>query len=283
MMNPVQTKGIMNIRYSSGTCYVIIPGGVDRDMYVQNCYRRGTVAVQFENGSGFMLDVNVGLSILKDIDFPEGTGELGSQLIYVTHPLHNKPIIIDRILKDDEATNLRENEFRLEKYTDGGSVSVSGVAENGNLFVNVEGTNQNGGKVYVDVSAPDDGAEVVVNVKGDIRTEVRNIVMNILQEMNISSKSGISIGSGSSINIVPGERVNLGEGSEPLVLGDTMQSEITKTNNLLQAIVNIINGPQIPEPGNGSPSAFQIALNTAIQPLNLGDFTNIKSETSFTD
>jgi hypothetical protein len=53
--------------------------------------------------------------------------------------------------------------------------------------------------------------------------------------------------------------------------------ELDKTNDLLEAIINVINSTvPITEPGNGAASALQAALKTAIASKQLGDFSEIE-------
>ena len=63
-----------------------------------------------------------------------------------------------------------------------------------------------------------------------------------------------------------------------LTIAPTLVQELNKNNELLQAIITVLSGPQIPEPGNGSPSALQTALKGAISGKKLGDFSNIENK-----
>lgn len=63
-----------------------------------------------------------------------------------------------------------------------------------------------------------------------------------------------------------------------LVKVKELQSQLDKTNKLLQAVINIVIGTPIPEPGNSSPSALQIALKAAIGNHTLGKFDKIENE-----
>jgi hypothetical protein len=63
-----------------------------------------------------------------------------------------------------------------------------------------------------------------------------------------------------------------------LAITPTLIDELNKTNALLQAIINIINGAAISEPGNGSASALQTALKTAIINKKLGDYSQIENK-----
>lgn len=283
-MNPVRQEPIKNRRNTSGVCYAIIPEGVERDKYIQDCYRRGIISVQFEDGSN-SFDARVGLSVLQLIDFPANTRELGSALVFVTEYHHNTAIIIDRLIKDDESTSLKENEFKLEKFTDNGSVSISGKAEDGNLFIKVSGQGNTGGKIFIDVTNPDKTGEIIVNLQGNFKMELQDMILNILKGLNISTKEDVNINTETNVNINATETINLGdteENLEPVLLGATTKTEIEKTNTLLQALITIISGAPIPEPGSGAPSALQTALAGAISGQSLGSFTDITSDKTFT-
>lgn len=57
-----------------------------------------------------------------------------------------------------------------------------------------------------------------------------------------------------------------------------LKENLQKNNNLIEALIHVINGAPVPEPGNGSPSALQTALKSAIAGKTLGDFSNIENE-----
>ena len=55
-----------------------------------------------------------------------------------------------------------------------------------------------------------------------------------------------------------------------------LKTQLDKTNELLQAVITVLTGSPIPEPGNGSPSALQTALKAAITGKELGDYSQIE-------
>jgi len=55
-----------------------------------------------------------------------------------------------------------------------------------------------------------------------------------------------------------------------------LKKELEKTNAFLKAFVQVLQVP-VPEAGNGAPSAFQTALNGALSPLQLADFSQIEN------
>lgn len=74
--------------------------------------------------------------------------------------------------------------------------------------------------------------------------------------------------------------IKLGDGSNGgLTITPELKTQLEKSNNLITALIGIINGPPIPEPGLGAPSAFQTALKGAIAGKSLGTFEKIENET----
>ena len=63
-----------------------------------------------------------------------------------------------------------------------------------------------------------------------------------------------------------------------LTITPELQTQLDKTNALLEGLINVISGTSIPEPGNGAPSALQTALSAAITGKSLGDYSNIENE-----
>lgn len=69
-----------------------------------------------------------------------------------------------------------------------------------------------------------------------------------------------------------------GGNSDNLVRYSVLKNEYDKTKGVLDAILNILNGPPITEPGNGAPSALQTALKSALTGLQTGDIADSKIE-----
>ena len=61
-----------------------------------------------------------------------------------------------------------------------------------------------------------------------------------------------------------------------LTITPTLVQELNKNNEILSGILGVLTGLAIPEPGNGSPSALQTALKSAITGKQIGDFSQIE-------
>jgi hypothetical protein len=82
----------------------------------------------------------------------------------------------------------------------------------------------------------------------------------------------------STLEILSDGKIRLNDGTYGgLVKIRELQAQLNKTNSLLSALIQILKGAPIPEPGNGAPSALQLALKSAIASQSLGDYSNIEN------
>lgn len=56
----------------------------------------------------------------------------------------------------------------------------------------------------------------------------------------------------------------LGGDQYSLVKGENLKDELEKVKLILQALIDVLTGPTITEPGSGSPSALQVALGAVL-------------------
>ncbi len=63
-----------------------------------------------------------------------------------------------------------------------------------------------------------------------------------------------------------------------LVIVDELRKQIDKNSAIINAIMQILNGVPLAEPGNGSPSVLQNALSAAIKGKTTADLTNIENK-----
>jgi len=71
--------------------------------------------------------------------------------------------------------------------------------------------------------------------------------------------------------------LELGGNANFAVKYNELKTEYDKTKGLLEAVIQTINTP-VNEPGNGSPSAFQAVLISAIATKTIGDISSAKND-----
>jgi hypothetical protein len=251
---PIQsTQSYLGLQFG----YIIIPKDVDRDHFIQQCYRSERVSILIDNGGGVVHDCYINRDALKNVIFPASAEKLGSCVIFITDAHSGHPVVFGVLSKEDESQLLREGFFKLIKEFNGCVVGVTGDAKTGVLNLMVTGGTLT--RLNILVSNADKNALINVQCRGDVTLELDGT-------LQLKDKA-----------------LKINEGSQPMVLGNELKTQLDKSNNLVQALINIINGPAIPEPSSGSPSALQAALHAAIATLQLGDYTHIKSGESTLD
>jgi hypothetical protein len=230
--------------------YIIVPFGVDRTKFVEQCYRWERVSICVERGGGGIHECYITKEAIKEVEFPESSDKLGSCVAFFTDPFSNLPIITSVLSKEDESQLLGEGMFKTIKSINGSIVTVSGDAKKGVINISVEG----GSISQLNISAANANKNAKINIRcqGDIKIETTGTL-------------------------------KINKGSEAMIKGNELNTQLDTSNELLQALIDIIKGGPINEPGNGAPSALQLALSNAIATKSLGDYSNIKSTESFLD
>lgn len=267
----ITRRGISNKLYSSGIGYIITPPNLDEETYIRECYAKEQVSM-FTHEGGLYHNVRIDRRVLQDIEFPTAQmvkeGKTGSAVVYVTEYVKNLPIIVAVLSKGDETQTLSDKEFKLVKSLNGNLVTISGRGDTGEISISAIGNGDNG-RMTINVSNSNKSAQLNLVVKGNI---------------NIDVDGDTNLQVSGDINLKSDGVVNLHDGSQPIPLGDELKTQIEKSNAVLNAILTVVNAmPPVLEPGNGAASALQAAFKLACTSLNVGVFTNINSDKSFTD
>jgi hypothetical protein len=268
------------LRKSINTGYIVIPDGVNRVKFIEQCLRTERFSIQVEGGGGCMHNCYITKSALRDIKFPLEGQSLGSGVVFFTEPYAGKAIITGVVGTGSEMELNKEDVIVFKKSKDGNYALVS-IDGSGQVNVDVIGIAQKG-KLNINVRNDDFTGEVNVHVKGKISlyTEGNTTITTIDGDIDLITNQDVNITTEGDV-VIDSNKLLVHEADEAMVRGDELKTQIDKTNDVVSAIVNIIKGSPIPEPGNGVNSAFQAALNTTLTGKVVGDFKDIRSEKSF--
>ena len=165
MRKSIGPQPLPSAKLSAGNGYIVIPADTDRETYIQQCYRTGTVMLYTEDQE-FVTDVKIDITDIQFIEFPETLEELGSAVAWILTPLHKQPTIIAILAKNDEYINVTEHQFKFRKSKDGSYVEISGRGDKGDLYMTVDSESTEGGNVNLLVKNRNNTGTLNVLVKG---------------------------------------------------------------------------------------------------------------------
>ena len=160
------------------------------------------------------------------------------------------------------------------------------------LIVNVDGQDHvelsaktlNGQEVNVDdiviieTSKNDLDGESISDYEKESRTNC--IIVGVFTAQDGYKLKGLYTITG---DLIISENFTVGEGLERIVLGEKLSTELNKLIDLWAAVLSVMSGPVINEPGAGNPSALQAAFAVAVTGKPNASAADILSEKSKTD
>lgn len=211
--------GIFSRRYTVNIAYVILPSNVEREAYVQHCIRTNTIDCITETGD-FIKDAMVSKGVMSNIIFPQETRKMGSAVILLTVPKQGRSIAIGILPKGDEIDVIKEREFYFVSETDRGIVTLSGVGSDPGMYINIESFTEEGGDLVINISNKSNSGSLRINVKGYIEVFAEDYIKVSSKEEVVNEVLNDNGDVLRSITINK-DFVLLGEGTEPVLLGET--------------------------------------------------------------
>ena len=309
MIHGVHRIGIQNAVEPIGIGYIVIPHQTNRETYVTDAMRRERVTIMPDEGSTYIPECNITKSALNEIEFPPNDNELGSSVVFITHPFHNVPVVIGVINKLDNSSLMDELTFLFQRQSANMSnVTVRGQARE--AYLSMSATNEDGSAYIVLKSTGNSDSNVAVESSGDVRLlgdqniiiesgQTLRLTMNVdgdtdnrttiefnadqitLNKTNGGVENEVVI-TDSEININPESRLSIKSGSEPLVKGAELTTQLNQNNLYLTTLVAQV-AAAITASGAPTGSAASAAFLQAMNAIMPGNYTNINSDISFTD
>jgi hypothetical protein len=293
----VSTKPLGGKRDSAGIGYIIIPQDKDRDDYIQACLRTGTLSIVLENG-GVVDQVLITKSAINELDFPISNDKLGSLVVWINQPKKLQPIVIGTLSKNNEFINFNKESSVLRRVGKDFMGEVSVDANKGVIIINATSSKEDGGDIYI-ISRnknedPEKKSNVNIQVSGRVNIESTNfnltnskklslvikdpdiddLVTSIIYEKGVgfSYKDEFNnefILNDENIQLKPNKHLNIGDGSEPMMLGETFKTIFEDFTDALSKMATYC-------------AAIQVgtAMGPSTVPTNAAQFTQIASDLS---
>lgn len=263
-------NGIPTGNLTCGVGYIIIPKGVDIEIYKKDVYRSGKVSMNGGMGYGDFHQVNIDRECLQRIKFPDKIGSFGTPIVWINMPKHNEPIIIGCLKYDDEYHQLSEQRVRITKTLDGKTIDFDIDAGSGKIAIGVSSTDPNKEAIIdINLTSKNDNSKFRLNVNGDIivnstgrvvtiseskiesavskpdGTNVARMVMNSDQKNDKAKrflyedeyKNAIYISKDEiQIKADNSSKIKFGDGKEPMILGKTLKSKLDDIISAMQKL-----------------------------------------------
>ena len=144
--------------------FIVIPNGVDRDLYVETCLRTGRVSVM-GNGGVFFRDVYITNEVLANIEFPSKENEQGSAVVLASNPYDGIPIVIGSYCRNDQSPMWKENTFQFRKTVGNVTASLMVNPSDNTIMVSINSPKKASVKVLATGS---EESEVIVESTGSV-------------------------------------------------------------------------------------------------------------------
>lgn len=305
----MRTKGVSRFgQYNTppkiGVGYVYIPMGIDRDEFVQTCYRRSRISIMLDQGGGVINECYITQEVLNNVVFPPSNGLTGTPIVFVTDDFNTKPVAIGT-LREPDNYNVREDGEIVHEVSYGNTiVSISGSAKEGTLGISISGQSPNklflscvggeGSKIEIEA---DNEISVKANSKVDViayeelSVKMKDVDGEITSELFADKDSlqlrrdkNIITFNNDNVHIETDKEVNINGGKEPVALAITTVNKLDVLMKyimvLKNALTNSVTNTTIPL-DNGA--TYKAQISAAISQIKSIKFDDIKADDLFTD
>lgn len=193
MIDGVSRERQSDSPYSVGYGYIAIPSGVDRDNYIDTCFRRERVTVITDLG-GVFNDCYITSDALQRISFPSNIEEKGSCVCFISCTFNNKPIVVGVLQGDNSSSMLKENMYQVRKVMGDSEVLIQANPKDNSLVINL--TSSKAGKVFLKcVGSEENELNIVssgsVNVSADKSINATSYKEASVQIKDVENKNDV--------------------------------------------------------------------------------------------
>lgn len=297
-MNEILGKSIPDSGIGSGGIgWVVIPSEINREQYIRDCYRTHTLTINAGIGCGFFNNIPVAENVIQNIEFPDDKNNRGSAVVWIKDSVTNLPVVIAEIRRQNDYYNLDENQIFIKRSTKDNTKSIKILADGNSptLFIDVSSKSDNPSKINIKLTSKNKNS--VLNLDCDNQINITSAQeINAISESKISMKikkegeikTELSYTAGEGLNyqdefgnkiICEDNKVNIvskniihNEGSESMVLGDTLSKLLSQLISEIQKITVKVSG-----------TISSVPLNVAMLKAIASKIESIKSSKSNLD
>ncbi len=212
-------------KWACGIAYVCIPKDIDRDIFISDCFLKGTIMVRSQDG-GVYKNCPVNKATFNDLVWPDVYTDNGTPIVYITEPIHKQPIVVAALAFNDEIIDQAEQQFKIKRNFKNSIVEISGSAQDEYLTILVDGDKKS--DFYIKLTNKNSNASFNIDIDGvynllstkDINVQSQT---QVLQQVGIEDDSTKITQTSSEINN-RANRFSINDGNQALVLGDIFKA-----------------------------------------------------------
>ena len=107
-VSPVRKQG--TVQQTTGFGYVLIPEGVDRDKFVDTCFRTNKISIIDDSEGNIIHECFISNEALQNIQFPRKVGEKGTPVMWISQSYMNQPMIVGTFVATNGRIPMRSDE-----------------------------------------------------------------------------------------------------------------------------------------------------------------------------
>ena len=282
----------------SGIGYVVIPEGCNTAEYIQSCYRNSSISISGGYGCTYMHNVRVTIDALNNIKFPT-SGEFGSPVVWLRDSFTNRAVVIGVLTVGGKSNLTGIFQQRIYQEVAEQIAEIFLDAMNSRVVITALGNSNVPAEVVIKASSGNaegdavrlvskdiiqaegkrlkilltdnfdilinDGEKDIISIKGnpelfELKDQFGNYINFNEESVELKDQFENSVMMNEENVKISTEKFNVGEGSEQMVLGNTLLS-------LLEQLLDAISSITVVTPHGPSGT-----------PLNAAQFTQIKGK-----
>ena len=222
--------GVMNGIYGNAECgvgFVIIPDGVDPEIYKANVFRTGRISIFGGYGHSNFYDILIDSEALQEIVFPTHNSKYGTPVVWLNIPHHNQPIVIGTLTYDEQPNNAKEFCKKITRRYKESLVNFEMDAKEGRINISVN-SKEKKAKFEIMVNSKNDDSEFIIKIGG------KTIIHSTDKIIAISQTSIETVVTDIKGKVLAKTRIS-SKGTERFLYEDEYKNKITATSEGLEA------------------------------------------------
>lgn len=189
--NSLGVNGVNTGLGEAGIGYLIYPKEwVDRQEYIDHCFRTHTISIHGGVGYGRLNNVPVDQLVMMGLNFPEEPDEPGTPVVWVKDTVLQLPVVIGSLKREDDYYIIETNQYRVQRGSGDKSIEIVLDAETTSLNIFVGGNSEDPANLDIKLTSGG-GSTFTVDCDGEISVHAKDkVTVSSNNEIELCVKEG---------------------------------------------------------------------------------------------